>query len=365
MTRPRTLALACAGLVSAALAGAGALAAPATATPAQSGTTLPRVGGLDGPRGFDIGPTGKTVVAEADGTISHVYRHGPRAGTTRRIASVPPEFIAPSVAVGADRSVWVLTVGGEGATSGTLFRKVGGHKPAKVRNISAWVARHHPDPFDLEGNPSESNPYGVAVGPDGRAYVADAANNSVLQVGPHGRVRVVAEVKPRMVEPPDAPAGAGAGAVPSEAVTTSVTVGPDGSVYIGELRGGPAFPGDSQVWRVRPGTTGAVCNPARPNKGACKRYADGLTSVVDLDTGRGGSLYVAELSKMGWMALEAETPAPGSEVGAVIRIGHDRSIRRELSPGKVVLPGSVSVGPRGNAFASGPIFGPGAIYQVR
>ncbi|QNN53192.1 ScyD/ScyE family protein [Nocardioides mesophilus] len=361
MIRSRPFALACAGLVSVAMAGTATATVGASA--AESGATAARVGGLNGPRGFDIGASGLTVVAEADGTISKAFRFGDRRGTTKKIASVGPEFLAPSVAVGPDDSVWVLTVGGESSSSGTLFRKAPGRPLEKVRNISAWVAKHHPDPYDLEKAPTESNPYGVAVGRDGNAYVADAANNAVLRVSKAGKVAVVAEVKPRKVELPE-PATRAA-SVPSEAVTTAVTVGPDGSVYIGELRGGPAFPGDSQVWRVRPGATGAVCRPARPDTGACKRYADGLTSIVDLDTGRGGSLYVAELSKMGWMSMESETPPPGSEIGAVIRISHDRTIRRELGEGKVIMPGSVAVGRAGNVFVSGPIFGPGSIFRVR
>ena len=139
-------------------------------------------------------------------------------------------------------------------------------------------------------------------------------------------------------------------------------VGPDGSVYIGELRGFPATPGKSQVWRVRPGATNAVCNPKRPQRGACTRTADGLTSVVSVDAGRGGSLYVAELSKAGWLA--AESQEPGTEIGSVIRIGHDRDVRRELAAGEVVLPGAVAVGPKGNVYVSGPIFGPGGMMRI-
>jgi hypothetical protein len=150
--------------------------------------------------------------------------------------------------------------------------------------------------------------------------------------------------------------------MPSESVPTSVAVGRDGAVYIGELRGFPGNPGKSQVWRVRPGAKNAVCNPAKPRQGACTRTADGLTSVVGLDAGRGGSLYVAELSKAGWLA--AESQEPGTEIGAVIRIGHDRDVRRELAKDKVVLPGSVAVGPKGNVYVSGPIFGPGGMMRV-
>ncbi len=291
----RSLTLALAGVLSAAVAGSAVFTGGASA--------VERVDGLEGPRGFDIGATGKTVVAEADGTISRAFQFGPRAGTVKKIAGLPGEFIAPAVAVGPDNVVWVLTSGGESDTSGTLFRKEPGAKLQKVRNIQRWVRRNHADKSDIEGDSRDSNPYGVAAGPGSTALVADAANNSVLKVWPGGRTR------------------------------------------------------------VRPGAMRALCDPETPRKGTCKRYVDGLTSVVALDTGSGGSLYAAELSKDGWLAAES-----GSVEGAIIRIGHDRNVRRELGAGKVILPGAVAVGGRGNVFTDGPIFsdaGPGSIFRVR
>ena len=64
-----------------------------------------------------------------------------------------------------------------------------------------------------------------------------------------------------------------------------------------QVRGFPATPGTSQVWRIKPGTVGAVCDPEEPWHGRCKRYADGLTSIVDLGASR-RSVYAVSLSKM-------------------------------------------------------------------
>ncbi len=356
--------LACAGLTAAALATSGTVVGASAA-----GSGPGDVGGFEGARGLDIGASGKTVLATADGKVHRVYRAGNKAGTSRVIARVPGNFVAPAVAVADDGAVWILTAQAQKPTKGfgTLFLKRTGQKKVAVRNIQRWVHNHRRgnDPYDLEGNKKESNPYGVAAMPDGSALVADAANNAVFRVTRAGRVQVVARVMPRTVKTPDygdpemPPPGT---PMPSEAVTTSVAVGDDGSVYIGELRGFPATPGKSQVWRVRPGAKDAVCKPKRPQRGACTRAADGLTSVVGRDTGRGGSLYVAELSKAGWLA--AESQEPGTEIGAVIRIGHDRDVRRELAAGEVVLPGAVAVGPKGNVYVSGPIFGPGGMMRI-
>lgn len=362
----RSTMLVCAGLTTAALTASGA-ALGASATAASS--TRPTIGGFEGARGLDIGAGGKTVLATSDGRVHRVHRVGRQAGESDVIARVPASFVAPAVAVADDGAVWILTVGAEKPTRGhgTLFLKRPGQKKVVVRNIQRWIENHRrgSDPFDLQDHKKESNPFGVAAMPDGSALVADAANNAAFHVTRAGRVQVVARVKPRTVRMPDhddpelPPPGT---RMPSEAVTTSVAVGPDGSVYIGELRGFPATPGKSQVWRVRPGAMDAVCKPRRPQQGACTRVADGLTSVVWLDAGRGGALYVAELSKAGWLA--AESQEPGTEIGSVIRIGHDRDVRTELAAGEVVLPGAVAVGPQGNVYVSGPIFGPGGMMRV-
>ncbi|HEX4901890.1 MAG TPA: ScyD/ScyE family protein [Acidimicrobiales bacterium] len=360
--------LACVGLTAAALTTSGAAVGASADTTAAA--ARPTIDGFEGARGLDIGRTGRTVLATSDGKVYRVTRTGKNAGDRRAIARVPAGFLAPAVAVANDNAVWILTVGADSPTDGhgTLFLKRPGKKKVEVRNIQRWVANHRRgvDPYDLEDSKQESNPYGVAAMPDGSALVADAANNAVFRVTRSGRVQVVARVKPRTVLSPDfggdpemPPTGT---PMPSEAVTTSVAVGPDGSVYIGELRGFPGTVDTSQVWRVRPGERRAVCDPERPRRGECRRVADGLTSVVSLDTGLGGSIYVAELSKLGWLAME--TGGPEAAIGSVIRIGHDRTVRRELAAGEVVMPGAVAVTPGGNVWVSGPIFGPGGMMRV-
>jgi hypothetical protein len=87
----------------------------------------------------------------------------------------------------------------------------------------------------------------------------------------------------------------------AEAVATSVTVGADGYYYVGELRGFPATPGTSQVWRIAPNSVNAVCDPENPHTGRCRRYRDGFTSIVALGAGDDGSIYVVELSKSSWL----------------------------------------------------------------
>lgn len=317
-------------------------------------------------RGIDLGPGGTFLVARINGTYGLVTRRGPDKGSFTRLGRVPRSFLAPAVDHRAG-TVYALSLPSRQPGGATLYRWTEAEGQVEVANIGRYQRRRDHDPYDLEKRPGESNPYGVAVLPDGGALVADAANNDVLHVTPEGAITTVARVKPRVVR---VPRGLGPDApppgtrIPSEAVITSVAVGQDGYYYFGELRGFPATPGTSQIWRVPAGTTEAVCDPAKPRTGPCKRFATGLTSIVALEAGPKGAIYAVSLARQGW--LKAETgPNPFATRGTVIRIAHDRSVRRALGRDRLVLPGDVAVDRRGRTFVTTPIFGPSRIMRVR
>jgi hypothetical protein len=344
--------------------------------------------GLDGPRGVDALGHGRTLVTETDGTFSLILEprrhwrhwHGARHGSQPRkfeLGQVPTNF-APAIAAGKRGTIWLLTGGASpdepAADNGaTLFKwKPGWAAPMAFADIAEYQ-ESDPDPYDLENLPADSNPFGLAALRDGSVLVADAAGNDLLHVSRSGDIETVARLKPREVETPEGLPGAGTPAT-AEAVATSVTVGADGAWYIGELRGYPATPGTSEIWRVRPGTTDAVCDPEKP-WGSCKRYADGLTSIVDLGAGKKG-IYAVTLSKLSWLAVESETPIPGAEIGGLFLVRgdhHGSSWRRhghgggkaritELVPDQLTLPGGVDVA--GHPYVVGPVFGPGALAKV-
>ena len=334
---------------------------------------LRTVAALDGPRGVDALGRGRTLVAEADGSISLVVERRHRHSRVVELGSVPAGFLAPAVAATRQGVVWILTAGGEpGTGAATLYQwRRGYDAPVAVRDVAAYQATD-PDPANLEGLPEESNPYGLAVLPDGSAVVADAAGNDVVRVGLDGTASTLARVMPRTVAVPEElpdtdpegnplpPAGT---MIPSESVPTSVAVGRDGAVYVGELRGFPATPGTSQVWRIAPGAEDAVCDPENPYVGSCRLVADGLTSVVDLALDRRGVIYALALSKVSWLGLELGLP--GAEVGALHAILRTRRGPRtvELVPGRLTTPGGVDAA-GGALYLTGPIFGPGALMKL-
>lgn len=340
-------------------------AAPVTSITSNGVTSV--LEGLNGPRGLAAGPAGRLVYAENDGSFSELVAKGVLAGSAIRLGSTPGTYIAPAVASDGGQ-IFLLTAGGPpGSGAATLYRGTNG-LVRMLADIAAYQ-QTDPDPYNLADPPEESNPFGVAALRDGSVLVSDAAANDLLRVFPNGRIVTVARLKPRVVPVPDElpdevdgeplpPAGT---LIPSEAVATSVTVGADGYYYVGELRGFPATPGMSQIWRIAPNSVNAVCDPEAPTTGPCRRYADGFTSIVDLEAGPDGSLYVVELVQQSWLQWELGLVNP--PLGGLFRIPPGGGSPTELAAGELILPGGVAVG-RGGVYVTMPVFGPGRIVRV-
>ena len=207
-------------------------------------------------------------------------------------------------------------LGPDAATAGDLISTPPGKAaPSVLVNLAAFEAARNPDhgagPGAKLGNPAiDSDPYAFVPYRGGFAVV-DAAANDLLWLSPSGRLSVLA-VFPTRREPLTksealrlgAPASTTSIAV--QAVPSSVAVGPDGALYVGELTGAPFAPGSARVWRVVPGRKSTV-------------FASGLTTISDLAFD-GRSLLVLEIASKGLYA-------PASS-GALIRIapGGDRKV---------------------------------------
>ena len=149
---------------------------------------VPKITGLDGPRGIAVGPPRRIVYSQADGSVSQTVLRGDDAGTTV-LGTVTPGF-APAVSQRDFKSAYILTGGGEDEGSATLFmwsKSTGDITP--VADIAAYQ-KTDPDPDNQEGNPKESNPFGVASLEDGSALVSDAAGNDLLHVWPNGDIAI-------------------------------------------------------------------------------------------------------------------------------------------------------------------------------
>ena len=241
--------------------------------------------------GLDNARDGSLLVADAGAGIVQL-----RKGKGSLIVNLPNVTDVAPIGRG---SMYALTSGGEeqAPTDGKLLRVSLGRNHA-LADLFAFEARVNPD-----GGVIESNPFDVAKLSGGKALVADAAGNDLLIVDQRGNVDWVATLPSELVSTQDIKDLVGCPnpppefadicnlppEIPAEAVATSVTIGPDGAYYVGELKGFPAPRHESRVWRIAPGTRHAHCGASS----ACSIVADGFTSNTDLNSDFG--LQVGEI----------------------------------------------------------------------
>jgi hypothetical protein len=280
--------------------------------------------------GMDAGVK-RVFVADAGSGIVRVK------GNARRLV-VPLPGVA-DVALVKGKSMLAVT----GAPDSMLYR-IRDYVAEPLADLGAYEAKVNPD-----GGEVDSNPFAVAKLPGGRALVADAGGNSVLIVERDGTINWVATLPHRMTSTKHAKELAGCpepadpefdfvcelpARIPAEGVATSVAVGPvglDNAWYVGELRGFPATPGTSRIWRIEPGTRRANCGESP----RCTVFADGFTSIVDLDLARDRSLHVVEFDEASWLAVEIGQATKGSIDACNLRTGRCPRVTRLVMPSAV------------------------------
>jgi hypothetical protein len=142
-----------------------------------------------------------------------------------------------------------------------------------VADLGAYEARVDPDHDFYNPDKLDTNPYGLSAEPSGRGVVlTDAGGNSILRVATGGKVS--GSISTVAALPPH----------PDDAVPTSVTVGPDGAYYVGELSGFPPVAGAANIIRIgHPSDAPTVC-------------LSGFTLIIDIAFDKLGNLYVLQYS---------------------------------------------------------------------
>lgn len=307
------------GAVVGAAAAAGLLAA-SMAVPAHAEAPGPEVvaSGLDNPRQLTVAATGDIFVAEAgrggegppclpnpedetdvvcfgsSGAITRIsggHQHRVVTGLPSVAGADGSNATGPSdvIATGGNKLTVIVGLGANPddrdaypalARMGTLVETTWRNDRLRVlADVAAHEAAANPihDP--------DSNP--VSVLRQGSRYVvADAGGNTIVRASKHGATSTIAVLPDQLATAPPflgLPPGT---QIPSQAVPTSVAVGPDGAYYVSQLTGFPFEPGLAKIWRIG-------------SNGTPTAYATGLTNVTDLAFADSGSLFAVQLSSTG------------------------------------------------------------------
>lgn len=319
----------------------------AVLVPVASASAAPKVSvyakSIDNPRGLELAPDGTLYVAAAG-------RAGPTCldkkketcfGYSSRVLSISPVGVkhtlvkglisggsgdgtfaagADDVAIGPDGRVFTVTtsgtpkqIGGAPKTARPAFGKLfdvssGTANPLAAIDAFEWA--HNSDRVKGDRN---SNPYAVLALGD-RQIVADAGANALLSVDASGSVSLLAVIPKNGKAQP---------------VPTTLALGPDGAVYVGELAFG-AGTGKARVWRV-------------PLDGSApSEFATGFTAITGIAFGPDGSLYVTEFTTN----LKKES-APG----AIVRRRPDGT-RSTLKRRALLSPAGMTVAADGAVYVS-------------
>ncbi len=280
---------------------------------------------------FDIAalPNGGILVADF-ATIKEISNRGVKEVTTLPVIedtgafdAIEPTFINGLEPIG-NGNFFATRSGLDLAVGAALFRTTRGNE-RMVGDIESFTLGDWQEEGEPGQNPSWKNfecepPGGFSAGPHTNPYhltalsgsevlIADAAGNSLLHATTNGNIEVVAYFPP--VVDPDSqeqlvqfPLDDDINC-PVEPVPTAVAVGDDGAYYVGELTGttaenlgGEATPeGLASIWRVEPGSRNVDC----PSE-ACSKVLTGLNSVIDIEFGPDGYLYVVEYEKSGFLS---------------------------------------------------------------
>ena len=331
--------------------------------------------GLSSPKGLAVNRDRNLVIGQGafgpPGPVLEFDIRGRNSGTTTPLTD--PANLTDVAVSPRDGTGWGITASDESAgVSAHLVHQLRDGTIKDVLDIAAYQATD-PDPVDQDQppNPTESNAYGLTVDRKGNALIADAAGNDVIRVTPDGVAVTVARFDIQDVSTDQLPADLPIplpdplpATIPAEAVPTTVTVGQDGAIYVGELKGFPFHTGSSNIWRIRPDAEGAWCSVEKPTD--CSLCSSGYTAIQDIAFGSSGRLFVYELAKDGVLAFEAGMEPGGTFPPAVllqVDKDHRGDRRTELAAGQLSQPGGVVV-VNNDVYVTDGVFSDGRLSKI-
>jgi hypothetical protein len=354
--------------------------APSMAQAAIEPTPFMLASGLQGPRGLRFGPDGYLYVAEAGtgGTNSTIGQcpqvpgppgPGPdTGGLTARISKISPSgkvtTVAsgfPSVSVGPGGANGTIGVADVVFLDGDLYALIGGggcshgnpNNPSGIAkvdlkngswhliaDIGAWL-KTHPSKYESADDFEPDGTLYSMIAHDGKLLTVEPNHGQVISVTKSGDIRQLIDIS----------------ASEGHIVPTSI-VARDGFLFVGNLNLFPIDPQWARILTISKSDSDEFDNlppglePARGHRIVSSKA--GFTTVVAVDFGPDGLLYVLELSDA------AGFPTPG--VGKVVRVRRSGDIE-EIVTG-LSVPTGMTFGTDGRLYVSNLGAAPAGAGQI-
>lgn len=255
----------------------------------------------------------------------------------------------------ATQPIYRSELGPDGMNLGTLLKfdltlgeEVGLIK--QIADFATYEANNNPD-----GNDFVSDPFSLLIENDD-VLVTDGGANALLRVNKQGNISTEATFNARTFP------NLGLGTIDSiasvlnvanplvspvvlvQSVPTGITVGSDGTYYVGEFTGFPFLEGIARIFSVVPGYTPEV-------------YAEGFTQIIDLALAPNGGLYVLEYASRSLLSSDP--------TGALIYLSPSGERTTLMSDG-LVFPTAMTTDANGAIYISnyGSYAGIGEVIKV-
>jgi hypothetical protein len=211
----------------------------------------------------------------------------------------------------------------------------GGASWTRLSDFGAYEQNNNPDGQDVI-----TNLYDLLV-EDNTAYVIDAGANDLLSQRAFGGEPTLETVFPTLTTT-DPLTGE---EVVRQPVPTSIAVGPDDALYVGQLTGFPFQAETAQVFRIN-------------GEGQPEVYAGGFTNIADLAFDESGGLYVLE--------YDADGLLNGSDAGALIYMSPDGKTRTTIADDELINPTGLEISSDGDIYISNKGFfaGQGEVLKL-